>query len=125
MSPPVKSPTPLSPQADLSFKNEKINKYFEGLSDVAPENELMYIHTHLVTANFLSEIEAIVLKTAESLETRERTGVKNRLAGLSRQYAKLTNNVTKANAKPILEVLRDIYSVCKNVLKAEGKWTIS
>lgn len=125
MTPPVKSPIPLSPQADLSFKNEKISKYFEGLSDVAPENELMYIHTHLVKVNFLSEVEAIVLKTAESLETRERTGVRNRLAGLSRQYAKLTNNVTKANAKPILEVLRDIYSVCKNVLKAEGKWNIS
>lgn len=116
---------PILTQTDLTFANQRVARYFDGLTEDAPVNEMMYLHTHLVNQNFLSQIEAVVLKTSDCLEQRPRMGVINRLTGLSRQYAKLTNNVTRENAGEILSVLRDIYSICKNVLKAEGKWDLS
>lgn len=118
--PSTSAVNPVLTSTDLTFANPRIAKYFDGLSDDAPVHELMYLHTHIVSQNFLSQIEAVILKTSSCLEERPRAGVINRLAGLSRQYSKLVNSVTRESAPEILSVMKDIYGICKNVLRAEG-----
>lgn len=78
----------------------------------------MYTHTHFVEKNFLSEIEVLINQAAEVLtKTRSKDHLAMKLYTHAFDYAKLMNQVDEKSAPEIMKCLRQIYQVCKEILK--------
>lgn len=110
------------PLTDLSFKNSQIKAYFEGSDNYVPSSELMYIHSHpLVKPNFLDEMEAIILKTANLIERKNiRGAVIDKITNLTMQFGAELPNISQENAPKILGHLREIYKLCNGLLKSHN-----
>lgn len=107
----------MSNTIDITLNSSVIKNYFEGKTNTPPVAEFMYIHTHLVERNFISEIEEIINKTAEKLIQNPalKSSIKD-IENLAQQYAMHTNDINEKSASKILNILRDIYTLCMNVL---------
>lgn len=96
--------------------------FFERRSEILPVGELLYIHTHYVENNFLSQIENQILVVAGILnENPKKKGVAIRLVGLAEKFASKINKVDNKSAPEILAILRDIYSICKRIIDQETR----
>lgn len=110
------------PIVDLSLSNPMILDFFERRSEILPVGELLYIHTHYVENNFLSQIENQILVVAGILnENPKKKGVAIRLVGLAEKFASKINKVDNKSAPEILAILRDIYSICKRIIDQETR----
>lgn len=78
----------------------------------------MYIHSHPMIQNFLSEIEILINQTALTIKMDPRKrGAADRIAGFTRRYAELLNEVNEESAKQILPILRDVFQLCMRIQK--------
>ena len=108
---------------ELTFKNEGIRSYFEGGNDYIPSSELVYLHQHpLIRPNFLTEIDALVISTADIISANNITGkVISDLTNLVILLGKELPDLTDKNAEAVLNTLREIYKLCKHVTKIYSK----
>lgn len=105
------------PILDMTLDNPNIRGYFEGTSTYVPVSEFMYIHTHYVEKNFLSQIESQILLTAVVLsENPKKKGVAQKLTGLAEELATLMNKIDHEAATKILPLLKEIYTICGRIL---------
>lgn len=104
---------------DLSFKNELINNYFKGNDDYVPVSELMYIHEHpLIRNTFLAEIETTIYKVRDLLVAKKMTGVViDKFSNYTIQLGAELPNLSRQNAPTVLNILRNIYNLGKELLK--------
>jgi hypothetical protein len=104
---------------DFSFSNTLIKDYFEGGNSYVPSSELLYLHEHpLVTGTFLHEIEFLVLKTYELLKSKNIKGTPiDKFIGLTKTLGEQLPILTIDNSPTILEVLRKVYILCRDLLK--------
>lgn len=106
------------PFLDFTLNNPKIRSYLEGTSDLAPVGELMYIHTHFVQHNFLSELEVMVNMTGEILvQNPNKKGIALKLKSLAERFGVQISSITEKSAPEILATLKQIYQLCKVILK--------
>lgn len=99
---------------DFSLNNPKIKAYLEGKSELIPAGELLYVHTHFLEHNFLSEIEVMINVAGETLaKSKNKAGVGIKLKSAAERYALLVNNVSEETAPELMACLRDIYQLCK------------
>lgn len=78
----------------------------------------MYVHSHLIQENFLSEIE-ILLNQAdlELLKTSKKpSNAAFRIKSAAEKMAPLVSNINESNAVEILNLLKVIYSACNSIL---------
>ena len=111
------------PYLDFTLNNPKIHKYLEGSSDIAPIGELLYIHTHFIKDNFLSEIEVLINRTADLLlEHKANSGVATRLSYCASLLATQVHQISEETAPEILANIKQIYQICVKVIyKYENK----
>lgn len=106
------------PFLDFTLNNPKIKTYFEGTSDLAPIGELLYVHTHFIQYNFLSEIEVMVNLAGEILvQNPNKKGVTLKLKSLAEKFGVQISSITEESAPDILDTLKQIYQICKVILK--------
>lgn len=115
-------PNRIVPIVDLSLSNPMIRDFFERSSEIAPVGEFLYIHTHYVEHNFVSQIENQILIVAGILnENPKKKGVAIRLVGLAEKFSEKVNKVDNKSAPEILKILREIYGICKRIIDQESK----
>jgi hypothetical protein len=104
----------MSTLADFSLNNYQIKNYFNGSNAYVPESELLYLHSHpLIQPNFMTEIEALINRTAQVLVARKTTGGPvDRLTRLAQDLGRELPDLTSANAAKVLATLRDVYQLC-------------
>lgn len=103
---------------DFTFKNKNIADFFDGKSDSPPVAEFMYIHTHFIQNNFLSEIEVMINSTTTVLKqsrSKSNTFSAEKIKNLTEQFARKLSAVNDSTASEILFTLREIYKTCKTV----------
>ncbi|MNK09967.1 hypothetical protein D3C87_279770 [compost metagenome] len=107
--------------ADFSFNNPQIKEYFNGSDAYIPTSEFMYIHTHpLVKPNFVDHLESMINRTAILVEKRSiRGAVIDKFTDLAIKLGAELPNVTKETAPVVLSHLREIYKLCKSLLKSD------
>jgi hypothetical protein len=106
------------PFLDFTLNNPKIKSYLEGSSELAPIGELLYVHTHFIEHNFLSEIEVMInLASEELVSSNKKSGVGLKLKSQAETLASQINSITEESAPLILETLRRIYQLCKVLIK--------
>lgn len=77
----------------------------------------MYVHTHRIRNNFVEQIEKMVLQTSLIVsQDRKYKAVVEKLFTLTIQLGKQLDEIDEKNAPAILHTLRQIYTVCKNVI---------
>lgn len=104
----------------MTLDNPKIKAYFDGVSDLKPTGEFMYVHTHPKVKNFMSEIEAMINATAVYIQNNsKRTHLAHRLLYLAEQYSSHISNVTESSAAHMLTLLKEIYEICSRCLNAQ------
>jgi hypothetical protein len=103
---------------DFTFKNELINKYFEGDNSYIPVSELIYLHEHpLIRQSFLVELERMINETSEYMVKRNMKGpVVQKFIDATKSLGAELPTINQQNAPKILEQLRKIYKLCKNLL---------
>lgn len=110
---------------DLTLTNPAIKAYFERTSEDIPIGEFIYVHTHFLEQNFLSDIEVLLNKATLKLNSDPKVAAANssvilKLAEYAQNYALQCNvindNIEEA-AKEMLINLREIYTLCKVILK--------
>lgn len=112
------------PITDFTFNNPTIRDFFDGKSDHRPVSELIYVHSHFVQNNFLSEIETLILKADVYFSsTTKKRGVADKIRSASERLAELINNVSYETAPEILDVLKQIYLNCKLVINETNENT--
>lgn len=99
-------------------ENEGIKAFFEGSDDYIPTSELKYLHIHpLVRPSFLTEIEALVKKTGDVILSKNIQGnVVTRLEDIVINLGRTLPEINDKNAEPIMRELRNLYSLCNEVL---------
>lgn len=107
--------------ADFSINNPQIKAYFNGSDEYIPSSEFMYIHTHpLVKPNFVDHIESMINRSAVIIEKRSIRGVViEKFTDLAIKLGAELPNVTQETAPVVLSHLREIYKLCKNLLKSD------
>ena len=108
------------PSTDLTLSNKLIHDYFEGSNEYTPISELLYIHTHLIPDNFLSQIERLINMTDELVSNPElkiKPKLVHRISNAAEDLGKLLPNVNETTAPTILELLREIYQACGRILE--------
>lgn len=100
---------------DLTLSNPKIVSYLTGKSDLAPVGEFLYIHTHPMVRNFLSEIEVLINKAnAHLAENPQKKGVAVKFKVLGQQLgSQLSSPITEDTAPEILNTVKAIYQICE------------
>ena len=110
---------------DLTLSNPKIKAFFEGTSSHKPIAELLYVHTHPKTNNFLTQIEVMINHSAQYIQANpKKIGQAHQLSALGVRYAEQLSDVNEASAEIILDVLKQIYAICSrhpNPLKSITK----
>jgi len=104
---------------DLTFKNPLILNYFNGNNDYIPSSELVFVHQHpLLRNSFLAEIEVLINKTRNHIVARNMTGVVlERFTNYTIQLGAELPKLSQQNAPIILNILRNIYQLCNQLLK--------
>jgi hypothetical protein len=102
---------------DLTFKNDLIKKYFDGDDSYVPTGELMYLHKHpLVTPNFLTEINELVVKTGELMIKKNMEGYPvTKFEDLAIRLGAGLPDITPDSAQKSLEILRELYAFCNKL----------
>lgn len=106
---------------DFSLDNPAISAFFKG-DGPAPERELLYIHTHPVRVNFLTEIEAMIRMTATILDQQRKSSGKEgalpkKIEALAIKFASQVNDVNSKTAPEILATLKEVFQICDNVIE--------
>lgn len=102
---------------DLSLTNPNVASFLAGKSQEPPVGEFMYVHTHRIRNNFVEQIEKMVLQTSLIVsQDRKYKAVVEKLFTLTIQLGKQLDEIDEKNAPAILHTLRQIYTVCKNVI---------
>jgi len=104
------------PILDLSLNNPNIYNYLTHKSDRPPVGEFMFIHTHYVEGNFVSQLETMILHASEEIaKNPKKRGAASRLRGLAEKLGVQLSEINEKNAPGILDTLRQIYGVCSRV----------
>lgn len=105
------------PVIDLSLDSPRIKAYFNGSNSYVPTSELLYVHTHpLISPNFLSDLEAVILKAAVEIQRRNITGAPiDKITELTRSIGKALPSLTQDNAASLLGLLREVYVKCNQL----------
>lgn len=111
---------------DLTLRNPLIEGFFKGTSNYVPSGEFVYIHTHLVSENFLSEIETLIRMACEQLiiikDTdpaafqAHATKLESLFPGINLLFSLSSSNIDEKNAKRMLFILKDAYQFTMEVL---------
>lgn len=111
------------PIVDLSFNNPRIRDFFErkpGVKEVPsdfPVGEMLYIHTHILDDDFLSQLQVMINMASLQLATSpKKKGIAIKLVSKTEALGKVIHLMNEENAPEILEILRDIYRICKQIL---------
>lgn len=107
----------MSAITDFSFNNPLISKYFLGSDDYVPVAEFMYINSHpLIQPNFISQIEVIINETSEYLSRKNmKGGPVSKFVHLAQRLGAVLPAHTEKQAAEALKVLRELYSLCKQI----------
>jgi hypothetical protein len=103
---------------DFTLSNKKLSDYFEGLSEVAPIGEFMYLHSHpAIRPNFLTQIEALVAKVWSEPDRLKVTSdvYLHRLHGLCLTLGTLIDKITPDNVGTFVSTLRELYQFTKQM----------
>lgn len=105
------------PILDLSLSNPNILSYLTHKSERPPVGEFMFIHTHYVEGNFVSQIETLILQASEEIaKNSKKKGVAVRLRSLAEKLGTQLAEVNEKNAPGILDTLRQVYTTCIKVV---------
>ena len=107
---------------DFTFNNELIKNYFEGSDEYVPTGELMWLHTHpLVTPNFLTQIEELILKAGEIMQKHNMKGYPiPELEAIAIEIGQNLPDITIDNAPIILGAMRKAYKLSKDLTEKLG-----
>lgn len=107
------------PFLDFTLNNPKISSYLEGTSDFPPVGELIYIHTHFIENNFLSQIEVMINIANEILlKDSRKKGQAFKLKAYAEKFgAQISQGINEDTAPGILETLKQIYQLTKTISK--------
>lgn len=105
---------------DFSLANPKIKAFFEAKEELqvpTPVAELLYVHTHpLIRQNFISDIELIILETANYVEKKKLSGKPiEKLSRLTQKLGELVVALDKSNAEEMLNTLRSVKNLCEKI----------
>jgi hypothetical protein len=108
------------PITDLTLGNPLIRGFMEGSSAYVPTGELIYVHTHLIQKNFLSDIESMV-SMVEEINSKKKIKPKfaNKLERATVELGGLLPKVSEDTASRILYILRDVYLISKIIISSE------
>lgn len=102
---------------DLSLTNDNIKAFFESKTQIPPVWEFLYVHTHRVPDDFISQVDGIILEAAAIImQDMKYKGVVSRLHELTVQLGKHLTVIDEESAPHILITLRQIYQICKTVI---------
>lgn len=105
-------------EIDFSLTNPNIKKYFEGDNTYIPTGELLYLHTHpLITPNFISEINDIVVRAGNKLIYKNIPANSRLVLDLQDLCIQLGKRTSEESAKEMLSVLRNIFILCNKINK--------
>lgn len=104
---------------DFSFNNQLIQAYFNGSDEYVPVRELIYLHEHpLIKGSFLNQIERMINETAELMQRKNMQGtVLEKFVEYTIKLGAELPTVNEQTAPEILQQLRNIYKLCKGLLK--------
>lgn len=102
---------------DLTLSNPKILAYLAGKSDLAPVGEFLYIHTHPMVKNFLSEIEVLINKANAHLAANpQKKGIAAKFKILGQQLGpQLSQPVSEETAPAVLATVKALYQICEGL----------
>jgi len=110
------------PILDLTLTNPSVKAFMEGHSDIPPVGELLWIHSHFMEDNFLSEIEVMVAMAEQViLENPKKKGIATKLVSLAEKFATQIGTINEQTAPEILMTLREIFRVCTRILHVVNK----
>jgi hypothetical protein len=103
---------------DFTFSNALIKAYFDGSNEYVPVAELVYLHEHpLIKGSFLVQIERMINQAAELMTRKNMQGVVvERFIDYTMKLGAHLPSVNEQTAPLILEELRKIYQLCKDLL---------
>lgn len=102
---------------DLSLSNPNVALFFSGKSDVPPVKEFLYVHTHFIQDNFVSQIEKLVLDSDQVLKSHPRAQqLARKYEDLGAQIGSAVENINEETAPIILQQLKTVYDICLEVL---------
>ncbi len=108
---------------NLTLSNPNINKFFEADGE-APVREFMYVHTHHIPENFMSDIEVmikVVTEYSSEEEIKAKAGAFQKLAILATEFGSYVNDVNETTAVKILNKLKEIYVLVKRLAPEAAK----
>ena len=106
------------PITDFTLNNPLIKDFLEGKSTYVPSGELVYIHTHLIQHNFLSEIETMLSIAHQVIDTITiKPKWTNRLLQAYMDLADILPNLNQETAPRILHILKDVYQISKHIIE--------
>lgn len=99
---------------DLTFNNSIIKAYFDGDDSYVPSSELIWLHTHpLVTPNFLTQLEELILEAGRIIIAKNMNGYPiAKLEELAIKIGTELPDITLETAPKILDAMRELYKLC-------------
>lgn len=109
------------PITDLTFNNPNIKLFFEEKTDDPPVGEFLYVHTHILQENFLTQLEVLIHVADEILiKNPKKAGVGIKIKSAAERFAKMLGEIDEKAAKEILFELRTIYKLCNVLIDSEA-----
>jgi len=109
---------------DFTLSNPLIHGYLEGTSDYVPTGELIYVHTHFIQNNFVSQIEKMVAQADLAIQESKdkdlddgRKVLGKRMIRATNELLELVPNINIDTAPRVLSVLRDVYRTSKRIIE--------
>ena len=100
------------PILDLSLSNPNVASFLAGTSQEPPVGEFLYIHTHYVPNNFISQIEVKILEFTERVAgDKSKQGRVAKLQSLAEKLGVQLSEVNEKTAPGILDTLRQVWGV--------------
>jgi hypothetical protein len=106
---------------DFTLNNPLIKGYLEGTSEYVPSGELLYVHTHFISNNFLSGIEKMVAQADLVIQSADKNSGKRtlgkKLIRATNELLVLVPQISPETAPRVLSVLKDVYKISKRIIE--------
>lgn len=102
---------------DYTFQNTLIKRYFDGDNSYVPTSEIIYLHKHpMIRPNFMMELSEMIRDAGELMIKHKLTHYADKLTNIAIRMGKELPDVNDANAKAVLETMREAYTLANELL---------